>query len=124
MRKIVRATVALTFAAGAVLATGAASQAAESGAQATVHGCKAGYVCVYPGAGWNGDKPTLTYYTYGAHNLVNQFGTHRVFNNQTGGASVALCTGYDGVNCGTKGYPGQYTDANLTPINSIKLAKS
>ncbi|MER5984692.1 hypothetical protein [Streptomyces sp. NPDC001787] len=123
MRRFVRAAAALTFAAGAVLVTGAGAQAADAGTQAvTVHGCRSGYVCIYPKASWNSDSPELEFLTYGAHNLVNHTGMHRVFNNQTGGASVQLCKKYDGGDCGTKGFPGQYTDADLTPINSIKLA--
>lgn len=59
---------------------------------------------------------------YGVYNLNNQTGTHRVFNNQTGGATVQLCTGYDGVGCGEKMPTWTYWDVNLTPINSIKLA--
>ncbi|MEU8705968.1 hypothetical protein [Streptomyces sp. NPDC048565] len=125
MRKIVRATVALTFAAGAVLATGAGSQAAETGAQAaSVRGCASGAVCIYPGASWNGNKPSHSYYTYGAHDLVNQTGTHRIFNNQTGGAVVQLCKAYGGGQCGAKIPAGKSLDVNLTPINSIKLSKS
>ncbi|MFB4423815.1 hypothetical protein C5F59_022360 [Streptomyces sp. QL37] len=123
MRRIVRAAAVLTFAAGAVLVTGAGSQAAEAGARATVHGCPSGAVCLYPGSGWNGDKPEHMYWSYGAHNLVDETGTHRVLNNQTGGATAALCKGYDGVNCGDKGYPGETIVTNMTPINSIRLAE-
>jgi hypothetical protein len=92
-------------------------------AAATVHGCAAGDVCIYPSAGWNGDRPSFHWAAYGAHNLSNQYGTHRVFNNQTGGAIAYLCTGYDGT--GTYYgpiYAGYYVDYNLTPINSVFLA--
>jgi hypothetical protein len=91
---------------------------------ATSHGCPSGDVCIYPSGSWNSDKPSLKYYTYGAHNLSNQLGTHRVFNNQTGGATVQTCTAYDGGGCGTAHKPGWYGDVNLTPINSVKLAAS
>ncbi len=39
------------------------------------------------------------YWSYGAHNLSNQYGDHYVFDNQYGGASMSLCTGYNGVGC-------------------------
>ncbi|MEV7877627.1 hypothetical protein [Streptomyces microflavus] len=125
MRSSVRAAVTLMFTAGAVLATGAGAQAGASDtpdAQDTYAGCRSGYVCIYPGASWNGNRPEATYFRYGVYNLNNQTGTHRVFNNQTGGATVQLCTGYDGVGCGEKMPTWTYWDVNLTPINSIKLA--
>ncbi|ALC29450.1 hypothetical protein [Streptomyces sp. CFMR 7] len=122
MRSFVRAAVTLMLTAGAVLATGAGAQAGTSDTQDTYAGCRSGYVCIYPGASWNGNRPEATYYRYGVYNLNNQIGTHRVFNNQTGGATVQLCTGYDGVGCGEKIAPWSYRDVNLTPINSIRLA--
>lgn len=128
MRSFVRAAVTLMFTAGAVLATGAGAQAGASDtrdamdAQDTYAGCRSGYVCIYPGASWNGNRPEATYFRYGVYNLNNQTGTHRVFNNQTDGATVQLCTGYDGVGCGAKMPTWTYWDVNLTPINSIKLA--
>ncbi|MFJ4964381.1 hypothetical protein EES43_11235 [Streptomyces sp. ADI96-02] len=125
MRNLVRAAVALTFTAGAVLATGAGAQAGAPDtrdAQDAYAGCQSGYVCIYPGASWNGNRPEATYYQYGVYNLSNQTGTHRVFNNQTGGASVQLCTGYNGVGCGAKMPTWTYWDVDLTPINSIKLS--
>ena len=103
----------------AVLMPNAAAQA--STARATVHGCPSGYVCVYPGESWNGDRPSLKYYNYRAYNFSNQFGWHYIYNNQTGGAVFYLCLGYGGTNCQYGPYgPGAY-DANLTPINSILL---
>lgn len=91
---------------------------------ASSHGCPSGYVCIYPqNAGWNNNKPEQPlYYRYGWYNLHGQLGTHRVFDNQTGGASVFLCYGYGG----TGGYATQIPaprvqDLNLTPINSIVL---
>jgi hypothetical protein len=46
---------------------------------------------------------------------------HRVFNNQSGGATARTCTGYNGTGC--QGYLTAYSyiDKNLTPINSITL---
>ncbi|WP_158607481.1 glycoside hydrolase domain-containing protein [Flexivirga caeni] len=95
---------------------------APAASAATSHGCPSGDVCIYPSGSWNGDKPSFKYYTYGAHNLSNQLGTHRVFNNQTGGATLQLCTAYNGGGCGTAHKPGWYGDVNLAPTNSIKLS--
>ncbi|MFV8186341.1 hypothetical protein [Streptomyces sp. AF1B] len=101
-------------------ATGTASAATAAG---TVEGCPSGYVCIYPqDAGWNGGHPSLKYYTYGAHNLSNQYGVHRIFNNQTGGAKMHTCKGSGGTQCDSGYLPaGDYMDKNLTPINSIVL---
>lgn len=88
----------------------------------TYQGCPSGAVGIYSqNAGWNNGNPSDTYYAYGPHNLVNQFGMHRIFNNQTGGATVRVCTGYNGA--GRQGYlpAGWYMDLDLTPINSITL---
>jgi hypothetical protein len=60
----------------------------------TVQGCPSGAVCIYPqNAGWNGGHPSLIFFSYGYHNLTNQFGTHRFYNHQTGGASAYGCSG-------------------------------
>lgn len=96
----------------------------SSSSGSTDHGCPSGDVCIYPeGAGWNGDHPESSgfYYNYGYYNLSGQYGTHRVFNNQYGGATMRLCTNYGGTGCGSALAAGKYEDANLTPINSITL---
>ncbi|MEY9952620.1 hypothetical protein [Leifsonia sp. EB34] len=113
------ALAALSVTAAVVGALGIATPASA----ATSHGCASGYVCIYPGAGWNGDKPSHTYYKYGTYNLSNQLGMHRVFNNQTGGAMLRLYLGYNGVTPSTGVGAGHYADINLTPINSIALLK-
>lgn len=92
-------------------------------------GCPYGAVCVYPDASWNGGRPSLVFWSYGGHNLSNQYGKHRVFNNQYGGAHAWLCEQYNGTNCTPfpKGYPIEqytYVDYNLTPINSILLTRN
>ncbi len=75
-------------------------------------------------AGWNGDRPSHAYYSYGAHNLSGQVGQHYVFNNQTGGAKARTCTGYDGTgDCQGFMDPGYYVDKDLTPVNSIVLVR-
>lgn len=96
--------------------------ASTTAANAVATGCPSGYVCIYPGAGWNNGVPQLKFVDYGSADLSNMTGTHRVYNNQTGGATVALCTSYGGAGCGTYRAPAWYADVNLTPINSIDLA--
>jgi hypothetical protein len=105
---------------GAITATAATSGLAAR--QVSTQGCESGWVCIYPeNTGWNGGRPSHSYYHYGAHNLVNQFGWHRVFNNQTGGAWAGLCYRYNGQDCQIWIPAGYYLDVNLTPINSIVL---
>ncbi|MFZ3555048.1 hypothetical protein [Streptomyces sp. BH055] len=88
------------------------------------HGCSSGTACLYPKASWNGDVTSEHYVTYGVHPLDNQYGKHRVFNNQTGGATVQLCKTYSGKRCTGKLHAHRYVDINLTPYNSIRLNKS
>lgn len=57
----------------------------------------------------------------GAHNLSNQYGVHRVFNNQYGGWYATLNKGYNGANPVFRINEYYYTDYNLTPINSVSL---
>lgn len=92
-------------------------------AAGTSHGCPYGAVCLYPqNAGWNGDHPSASYWSYGPHNLSNQYGTHRVFNNQYGGALVEACYGYGGRGGGTLLLgTGVAYDYGLTPVNSLVL---
>lgn len=119
--KVLRKRLSIAAAGLVVLATALTPTAANA---ATIHGCPAGNVCIYPqGAGWNNDHPSNTYYYYGCYKLYNQYGTHRVFNNQTG---YATTSGYKSSNCGTGfvyylSYGGVWDDINLTPVNSIEL---
>lgn len=90
----------------------------------TRHGCPAGAVCVYPlNKGWNGDRPSLVFFSFGAHNLSNQFGIHRVLNNQTGNAIARTCTARNGGGCLGALHAGRFINPNLTPIDSILLAR-
>src|SRR5262245_37454992 len=84
---------ALALGVSAAMTVGATSaQAVE-----TWEGCPAGAVCVYPeGAGFNGGRPSHAFFSYGAHNLQNQFGRHIVSNNQVDGARARTCTGFNG----------------------------
>ncbi|MFI1227358.1 MULTISPECIES: hypothetical protein [unclassified Streptomyces] len=111
---------ATALATGAVLTLGGSANAAEA---AATHGCPSGYVCLYPKASWNGDKPSHKFYKYGTYKIYNQYGTKRWFNNQTGNAKAYRCKGANGTNCGGNQKAGTYYDYNFTPINSVKLAK-
>src|SRR5215510_6946670 len=91
-------------------------------ATTTVWGCDPGWVCIY--ADQKEFSPiTNRYFRYGTYNLQNQFDYHDIVNNQTGGATVTLCYGYNGTNCDSRPLL-TYDDCscaygiNLTPINS------
>jgi hypothetical protein len=105
----------------AVLSQALLAPSAEAAGPA--HGCPYGAVCVYPqNRGWNGDRPSLKYWSYGPHNLSHQYGTHQIFNNQYGGAKVEACFGYNGTGGGTLMLgAGAAWDFNLTPVNSLVL---
>lgn len=113
---------AAALAAAAVISLGPATVAQAAG---TYQGCPYGAVCVYPqNAGWNGGHPSLVFYSYGPHNLSNQFGKHLVFNNQSGGASSTLNKGYNGANPVWRINAFNYTpNYDMTPINSITLLR-
>lgn len=101
--------------------------AAQQSAQpnATIEGCKPGYVCLYPGQSWNGGHPSATYLTYGNHNLNDVIGYHYLLDNQTGGAWDFECQGYNGTGATLDG--GQSVssaDIYFTPVNSIRLEKA
>ena len=116
MRKIMRTASAIALAAIAIMSVSAAT------ASAATQGCSSGTVCLYPqNTGWNGGFPSDHWFRYGTVNLVNQFGTHRFFNNQTGGAGVYLCTGSNGTGTCSRLNAGSWRDYNFTPINSITL---
>ncbi|MCX4237250.1 hypothetical protein [Streptomyces ortus] len=120
MRRIARAAAAVSLALGVLTTVG--STAANAAAPAdSYHGCQDGYVCIYPGAGWNNDQPSHVYYNYGTYNLSGMFGTYRIMNNQTDGASMSTCTGYDGTGCEGNLPSGWFIDKDMTPINSITL---
>lgn len=118
MRKMIRGAAAFATATAAVLALGGTAGAHPADAWA---GCPDGAVCIYPQDQNPAVKPSQIYYSYGAHNLSNQFGNHWVLNNQTGGASASLCYGSNGANCGNPIAAGTGVYADLGPINSITL---
>jgi hypothetical protein len=122
-RRAVRkaAAAAIAIAATCVMTLGPATTAHAQ----TWYGCPDGWVCLYPQDTyyWN-SNPEQMWYTYGYHNLSNVYGTHYIFNNQTGNASIDLCYGYNGTNCTV---PNGHIGAQLiggfdfTPINSVVL---
>ncbi|HTZ43407.1 MAG TPA: hypothetical protein VMB79_06055 [Jatrophihabitans sp.] len=116
-----KATMAAAAVGVGVLSLAAPAEAAPA---ASSEGCPSGYVCIYPGASWNGGSPSLKFYTYGYHNLSNVVGTHRFFNNQTGGASAYACSGYNGTGSDLFGVTTGWADENFTPANSVVLDAS
>ncbi|MER7921549.1 MULTISPECIES: hypothetical protein [unclassified Streptomyces] len=122
MRKMLGAAAAFATAAVTVVAMSGAAQAKPAD-DTPWDGCPSGAVCIY-GEGVvpaNNPHPTDVYYSYGAHNLSNQVGQHWILNNQTGGASVTLCNGYNGTNCTETIAQDNGLLRNFTPINSIVL---
>ncbi|KNX38949.1 hypothetical protein [Luteipulveratus halotolerans] len=114
-----------TFAGAASLAPGAdaAQPSTAQIAGSSWHGCPWGAVCIYPqDAGYNGDRPSNVYWSYGSHKLYNQYGTHMIVNNQYGGALATLCTGSYGTGCIDWLPAGTAVPAYLTPYNSMLLA--
>ncbi|MER7805315.1 hypothetical protein ABTX71_33960 [Streptomyces parvulus] len=123
-RQAVAVTLSSLALAGTGLVTSASAASAAEGqlsAAATEHGCREGRVCLYRGASWNNDKPAFSYFEYGYYNLSGVTGTWRIFNNQTGGATMSTCKGFDGTLCEGNLQMGDHIDKNMTPINSITL---
>ncbi|GHD93010.1 hypothetical protein [Streptomyces naganishii] len=118
MRKMIRGAAALATAAAAVVGLSGVADARPADPWA---GCPDGAVCVYPQDQNPAVRPSLVFYSYGPHNLTNQYGRHWVLNNQYGGATAALCTGSGGVGCGSRIAQGTGVYADLTPVNSITL---
>ncbi|MFE9560447.1 hypothetical protein ACFYM0_05000 [Streptomyces sp. NPDC006487] len=121
MRKMIRGAAAFTTAAAAVVALSGAAGASGAQPSDTWAGCPDGAVCIYPQNQNPAVSPSHVFYSYGAHNLSNQYGNHWVLNNQYGGATARLCAGSNGVNCGNPIVQGTGVYADLGPINSITL---
>lgn len=85
--------------------------------------CLPGYACIWESLIVVGEPDVEhRYYYYGAYNFVGEYGNHTVWNNQTGGARVLLCLGYNGTNCTVTIPAGKAAHGSLTPFNSIVLA--
>ena len=114
------ATTGITFIAIAGV-SGAAQAAGHEPPSGELTGCPAGAVCLYPDDSWNLGSPSRVFYGEGAHRLYYQYDVHRIFNNQEDLGYVELCAGTDGTDCDNLIAPGEYTDINLTDIESIRL---
>ena len=86
--------------------------------------CNLGDVCIFP---TNPPPPLsgpiVSFRRYGTHKLYNLYKEHDVYNNQTGGALVALCRRSNGTKCDIVIPPGKPRPIDLTLYNSIKLIK-
>lgn len=124
MRTVIK-TIASAAIAAATIATLTVTATPAANAAGALHGCPSGAVCIYPrDAGFNGDRPSNAYYSYGLHRLYNQYGDHYIVNNQTGGAGAELCESLDGVyNCPYEVFPQDWSIIDLTPINTVKLTR-
>ncbi|GAA1490738.1 hypothetical protein [Brachybacterium sacelli] len=116
------ATAALSATAvGGMAASASATGTSDAEAKA-LHGCPSGAVCIYDDAAWEAKQPEHMYWSYGPHKLYDEYGTHALVNNQTGGATMTLCEGADGTNC-IDPRPAPATEfPDLTRFNSVKLA--
>lgn len=131
------ASAAVVAAAGAAIVTGGTAAHAAALAD-NWHGCDSGWVCIYAeGVGWDdlsANNINEAFYTYGAHNLRNEYNGHWVINNQSdtdaGWAEAKFCTGYNGGGaCGVDtgqleailaAGTGRFV-SNLSPLNSVVL---
>lgn len=114
------ATVALSMTT-IVAFSGAAQAQYETPPGGVDTGCPYGAVCIYPDASWNGGNPSHVFWSEGAHQFYDQYGTHRVYNNQYGQAYAALSESSDGSSWYDALKTGEYVDTNMTPYNSIRL---
>ncbi|WP_052229762.1 hypothetical protein [Streptomyces sp. CT34] len=120
MRTMIRRTAAIAIA-GLTLTAVAAGTAAATPAGDPWAGCPYGAVCIYPQGQDPAATPTDVFWSYGAHNLSNQYGWHWVLNNQSDGAHAHLCTEYNGGGCNYDMAAQNGVWADLTPVNSITL---
>lgn len=111
------------------IATAVVSLAATAGVAGVAHagttppsgeltGCPTGAVCVYPDTDWNWGTPSHIFYGTGVHDVRPEFGEHRVYNNQGDLDYADLCA-VEG--CDHLIAPGEYTDVDLTGVDSIRL---
>jgi len=88
---------------------------------ATIHGCPSGYLCIYPGEGWNNDRPSLKFASRGVHELYNQYGWKYVFSNQTDNWIARICNQRGGNDCWLTIYQGELWDIFMDPVDSVVL---
>ena len=87
----------------------------------STNGCSSGTVCMYTDDGYASGSSEHHWYQYGCVNLSNEYGDRYIFNNQTGGASVTIYTGYNCTNPSHTIAAGTTWEGDITPINSISL---
>ncbi|MEO6700310.1 MAG: hypothetical protein ABIP57_02280 [Jatrophihabitantaceae bacterium] len=103
----------------------------KSPTYSTFYGCPVGDVCIYD---HDNQPPSASdhhtnYYNYGTYNFSNITGWHDVVNNQTGGAEVSFCYGYNGTNCPWSVAPDTFIVAQqwdhiyFTPVDSMQLCR-
>jgi hypothetical protein len=127
VKRAVLKVLAVAAAAGIGVVAGIVPSTAANAAGPAFFDCPYGAVCIYADDRFEhltSAYITNVYYSYGAHNLVNQFNDHAIVNNQYGGefATARTCYGYNGTNCTGPWIPPLSVGVvNLTPINSIVL---
>jgi hypothetical protein len=133
MRKLTYA--AGVLAAGAVLAAtpGATAISGQPSAALTgsaLYHCPYGAVCIYPQnvdprGGAHYPESNGIFYSYGYHNLSNQYGWHYIVDNQYGGAWDYECSGYNGTGTVLEiGAEQSWGRLWMDPINSIVLTSA
>lgn len=123
LRVVARTAAVGAVAAGSAIGTMGAASADQPRPGKPFNGCPSGAVCVYSEDGWYNADPEHIYTAYGAHELHNEFGGHYVFNNQHSQATFTLCADKQGKDCRPPWESGHALLADLTPVNSIKLAR-
>lgn len=126
MNRTVTRVAALAAGATAVLATSALLAPHAEAAGKSLHGCPSGAVCIYPTKGGlkAGPERGEIFYSYGAHNLTNQYGKHVIVNNQYQGAGFRVCYSYGGRNCtGIDRFRGVYYPFDLAKVDSFTLVR-
>ncbi|MEU1731675.1 hypothetical protein [Streptosporangium sp. NPDC020145] len=104
---------------------GAVQTSSVSVQQGPWAGCPVGAVCLYKGSTWESGVDKM-FWSYGAHNLSNVYGSRILFNNQVAdGGRPALateCRQYNGGSCDSDPVDMYaYRTLDFGPINSVKL---
>ncbi|MGY1583872.1 hypothetical protein [Streptomyces sp. MN13] len=112
----------LVVALGAATAIAMAVGPAQASAASPWANCPDGAVCLYPEGEDPPQYPSHTFWSYGAHNLQDQYNWHWILNNQYGGARAKLCSGPDGTGTCSDGMaPQTGWWVYFTPVNSVVL---
>ncbi|MFD7066673.1 hypothetical protein ACFV97_05460 [Streptomyces sp. NPDC059913] len=121
-RALAGGTASIALASGLLAGVTAGSASAVEAASAR-YGCNSGSACIYPEGvfDYRNSKPTNQYFQAGVHKLYSQEGYHWIYNNQTDGWTIRMCTGSNGTGCEAPIPPGGGVWMNLTPINSVVI---